>query len=486
MGASKEKKRRLEEKNAGVETKWDVREKENAEEKKKKKRNYIIGGVVAVFTVLILFFSSNFFYRTFAAVKIGDVGYSAPEYKYFYYDTYSSYYNMYYSYYGEYASYFMPDEETLKSATLENMQQITMLCDEANAAGFTLSDEVLAEIDKNMASVEEYAKNNNFTGVNNYLAANYGKGMNKELYRELLEKSYLAANYYSEVYNSYEYTDDELAAYYNEHENEYDKITYYVKFFDGAAVEDDPETTEDETVTQEEAMAEAKAEAEAYYADDPYAVFADSGEPTTSAGGDISSDYASWLTSKERSEGDVTLVETESGYYVVCFVARDDNDYDMVNVRHILIKPEEVDESAYENDDDYNAALEAADAAAKEKAQEIYDEWLAGDATEETFAAAADEYSDDSPEGGLYENVYKGQMVEEFEEWCFEPHEYGDTEIIETTYGYHIMYYVGLGDNYRLYTAENSMRSEDYNAWLEEKLATGYEVQETFLFRFAD
>ena len=64
-------------------------------------------------------------------------------------------------------------------------------------------------------------------------------------------------------------------------------------------------------------------------------------------------------------------------------------------------------------------------------------------ATEESFAALADEKSFDTAEGGLYEGVYKGQMVPEFENWCFDevrkPGHYG---MVKTTYGYHVMYFV--------------------------------------------
>ena len=45
--------------------------------------------------------------------------------------------------------------------------------------------------------------------------------------------------------------------------------------------------------------------------------------------------------------------------------------------------------------------------------------------------------------GGLYEDVAVGMMVEPFENWCFEEgRQYGDTGLVKTTYGYHIMYFV--------------------------------------------
>ena len=74
-----------------------------------------------------------------------------------------------------------------------------------------------------------------------------------------------------------------------------------------------------------------------------------------------------------------------------------------VNVRHILIQPEE--------DEDGNISDEAW-TAAEEKAQEILAEWEAGDADEESFGELANTYSADggsNTNGGLYEDVYPGQ-----------------------------------------------------------------------------
>ena len=110
-----------------------------------------------------------------------------------------------------------------------------------------------------------------------------------------------------------------------------------------------------------------------------------------------------------------------------------------VDVRHILLQPAEIGD-----DGEYT---EAAWTECQEDAQKLLDQWLAGDQTEESFAALANEHSMDpgsNTTGGLYEGVRLDQMVQPFEEWCFDAsHQYGDTDIVKTVYGYHIMYYVG-------------------------------------------
>jgi RNA polymerase subunit RPABC4/transcription elongation factor Spt4 len=135
------------------------------------------------------------------------------------------------------------------------------------------------------------------------------------------------------------------------------------------------------------------------------------------------------------------------------------SDIPNLNVRHILIEPEA--------DEDGEVSDEAWEAAAQ-KAQDILDEWLSGEATEDSFAALAETYSSDtssSANGGLYEDVYPGEMTTNFNDWCFdESRQPGDTGIVETSYGYHIMYFVSYTDEYYWKTVvENELRYSDYN-----------------------
>jgi hypothetical protein len=109
-----------------------------------------------------------------------------------------------------------------------------------------------------------------------------------------------------------------------------------------------------------------------------------------------------------------------------------------VDVRHILIQPVSATGATTFTDAEW--------AAAESKANDVLNEWLSKDPTEESFSAMAKTHSTDpgsASNGGLYENVYVGQMVPEFECWCFDAtRQYGDYGIVKTTYGYHIMYFV--------------------------------------------
>ena len=95
--------------------------------------------------------------------------------------------------------------------------------------------------------------------------------------------------------------------------------------------------------------------------------------------------------------------------------------------------------------------------------------WIA--ATEESFAALAEELSEDGgskSNGGLYQEIYHNQMVQTFNDWIFdESRQVGDTGIVETDYGYHVMYFSGENIPYWKVQVRNSLRNTDYNAWLE-------------------
>lgn len=104
-----------------------------------------------------------------------------------------------------------------------------------------------------------------------------------------------------------------------------------------------------------------------------------------------------------------------------------------VDVRHILI--------AFPQD-----ATAEEEAAAVATAQEIYAYWRAGPATEASFAQLAMERTEDfasAEDGGLYSEVWPGMTVPEFNDWIFdESRQHGDTDIVISQFGPHIMFFV--------------------------------------------
>ena len=187
-------------------------------------------------------------------------------------------------------------------------------------------------------------------------------------------------------------------------------------------------------------------------------------------------------TFETRTEGELKVIpyttgdgedEVINGYYVVRYGSSNDNTFAMKNVRHLLVQFVKLNDDGTPDTSTSTSTsttyTEAEKQYAKDEAEKLLKEWQEGEATEDSFIELVKEHSDDSnaSTGGLYENIYPGQMVESFEDWCYdEARKAGDVEIVETEYGYHIMYFVSdTEQTYRDYMITETMRAEDTNAW---------------------
>ncbi len=127
---------------------------------------------------------------------------------------------------------------------------------------------------------------------------------------------------------------------------------------------------------------------------------------------------------------------------------------DSVTVKHILVKVEE-------------GATDEEKQKAREKAGQILARVDAG----EDFNALVKEFSDDEgskDSGGEYTFSRGDPYVQEFKDWAFE-NQVGNTGIVETSFGYHIMKLVNRTEFEDVsQEAENTLKNEKYNDILEE------------------
>lgn len=521
MSASSDRRKRQEAIASGLDKKTNA-SLEEQKKQRKSKFNWIFGSiVVALLIAAILILNSNLFYTRTTAVQVGDKSYTTAQFNYYYK---TQYYN-FMQQYGSYASYFGLDtDQPLKSQTcnmmedggtwydyfkqsaLNMMAQVTALSEYANKNGIKLEESDTAEIDSEMSQLAENAVTNKYSSTKNYLSALFGRGCTEEVVRAEMERSALATKAYNTVRDSYTFTDAELEKEYQDNKDSFDLFSFDYYLVAAEKVASDKTTATDATGTDTdtadnsavtaETMAAAKATADniaaaAKTGDFTKAVSDQVADATPTAqtdvsGSNVASDYAEWIKSADRHAGDVTVVESaDNGYYVVKYNGRSDNHYQLAEARHILIKAAADDDGKYTDE---------AKAEAKAKLQEIYDEWLKGDKTEKSFAALAEKYSEDAgsnTNGGLYDEIYKGQTVEEFDKFCFaEGRKPGDTAIVygETSEyaGYHLVYYVGLNDElYSSYLAKNQLVSDKLNAWQTE-LFKNYTTTTKFPLRFAN
>ena len=467
----------------------------------------------------------NVLYKNNVAVTVGDHEVSSVELNYFFIDTVNDYINQF----GEYASYLLDTTtplnkqvidkesgETLADSLLKaaesTLKRTYALYDLAMEKGFKLDEEDEKAIDTLVTNMEFYAMYYGYGDVKSYLQGIYGNGSEVESYREYQRINLIADRYYAEYAETLDYNDEQIREYEagkdGEGENAKDRFHnfssvtysyYYVACNKWAPEKDDKGNKIEYTADQlKEAREKAKAAAEALAAgkfEDLAAFDKAIGEmeinkdektkPTASRFEDqlvpqvSHNDVREWLISKDLKEGDLTVIENSTGegdkkevkgYYVVRFGSLDENRFNLKDVRHILIKFEG---GKYNSTTGQTTFTDAEKKAALEKAEKIYNEWVKSGASEEDFKDLVEEHSGDTAsveDGGLYENVFPGQMVEKFEDFCYdENRKAGDHGIVESTYGYHIMFFVGDSDvTYRDFMIKAELRADELEEWLDD------------------
>ena len=361
-------------------------------------------------------------------------------------------------------------QEEAKSAAAE----VSMLAAEGEKAGYTMSADDQAQYDLYMESLANAAEAQDMS-VNKYIKLLYGSGTKLSDVEEYYTKRVYAAGYYNTVLEGFGIDDAAIEAYYNEHKEDYDMVEYYafdVKYEEGGE-------------------AKAKADAERLLAkmaadgSNFDATIQDyEGSDVVYAGGykevavsSVASAVKTWMEEAGRKAGDKAVVENTANkaYTVVVYLGSHLNDEYTVSVRHTLLTTEEIGTYTSETE---AQEIEARNAQVKAEAEALYTEWVNGGASEEAFIQMAKDHSEDgnASTGGLYSGVYMGQMVEAFQDWCFdESRQPGDHGIVETEFGYHIMYFVENEGLKYLSDIRATLESEKYNEYLTE-LNEVYEV----------
>ena len=518
MSASTEKKNRQAARQAGTDKKM-LAQQEAEKKAAKSRRRWTIGTiVVAILLVLIILLNSGFIYKHTPAARVGDRSYSPAELSYYYVNEYVDFINAngYYvsllgldpyqgiaslreqecSLLGEGATW----RDYFLNSTLSTLKSTTALSDYAKANGIELDESELAAIEERLSNDVLTAQSYGYANVNNYYGAQYGSGVNARTVRGLLTDAILADKAVSQYRDSLTFTPEELEEYYASLNGEKDVFDFAYYFIE--ARKEPTAEGEGEGSATEETMTEAFYEADSVKDSflDGYDIEdlterlnaaiesrSDTDRATVVegvAGSDLSI-FVDWLKDASRVPGDIDVVRDDDaqGYYVVVFIGRDDNHYRTANVRHILIMAEQSEDGTWSDE---------AKQAAYDRILEIKAEFEAGDQSEESFAALAEKYSEDpgsNTVGGLYENVYKGRMVEGFDEFCFAGHEHGDIAVVygsngSSYAGYHLVYYVGEGELYSDVLARQDMVVEPVNEFIA-SCQEGYDATLTFWSRFS-
>lgn len=373
MSASTERKNRQTARSEGSYAK-DINAKKEADKKKKQRTKWIIVGVaLVIFFAFAIYLNSGALYRSLDALTVkntevtvgdttisaGERGFSVAECNYVYHMQYISLMNTY----GDYASTLFKldtskplDEQECPSfmntegkenytwdryfrdATRSQLKQLAAYEAYAGQHDIKLDDDDLKEIDDTIASIAETAKKNNYGSVSKFLAANYGRGCNESVARDIMKLQALAAKVQTSITDVETYTAEQLAEKYDSVKDSYDKFTYSYYLVAAELPEHEHSEDEDEHAHEptDEAKAAAKATAEEILAklsdgtslaDAAKAVVTDAEikEQTDLAGSSVEAALSEWIKSADRKAGDTAVVDSDTGSYVVVFTKRDNN-----------------------------------------------------------------------------------------------------------------------------------------------------------------
>lgn len=520
MSASREKQNRR-----AAADRTDPKTAREAQRRKEEKRNSLLYGTIAAAFAIVVIASavwrSDLIPKMTTAISIDGQDYSAAEVSYYYQTAYRSFvnnsqYGYLLSYLGLNTSVSLKGQEITTNAAsmlglslpgvdagdgtsagggeasastgvtwhdyfldqaIENMTVIQATLKAADAEGFQAPAGVQVQYDDNMAALKATAMASGIS-VSQYLKGTFGAGVTEKIYGEQLMRVLRYSAYTDAYRDTLTYSGSELEAVYDADRNSFDHVAYEI-----ASISGDAESTEDADgnivePTEEESAAALEAARETAQAlldgidaggelealADGYedASYTENSAGSYSAGSVVSE----WLYDSARKDGDAAVLEEGTVQYVVVFHDRFRDEEPTIDIRHILVPLGAA--TLAEDDEGYAEEQARSKADAHAKAEELLSQWQSGEATEDSFAALAMKESTDGSkyDGGLYTEVYQGMMVTEFNDWCFDPSRRpGDTGVVDTQFGSHVMYFSGVNMERWQVQAASILRSEAYAAW---------------------
>lgn len=321
----------------------------------------------------------------------------------------------------------------LLSTTEKSVQDLLVLAEAADANGFSLTQEQKDDMEKELNAID---------------MSEYPDVVTKEDIRTCMEIQKKATYYNQQLQDSLENTEEEMDTYFQEHAKNYETCDYatFTFSYEAQSAQTGLYLTQEEAANYAKSLEACKdlsafqSWVSNYYKQSDQELsqleIQQAVEKTyqENIGYTEGSAISEWIFDENAAVGDSQIFQSESSNsFTICLLLTqpEREEAPTVNVRHILIRS-----------DSY-----ASDEEAKAQAEAIYQEWKNGAQTEDSFSELAEKYSEDTAEKGLYEDVYPGEMVTSFNDWCFDDaRKPGDTGIVESSYGYHILYFIQKND----------------------------------------
>jgi parvulin-like peptidyl-prolyl isomerase len=436
---------------------------ENAPETQKKKRLkkviLIAAAVIAVVGIAVGIIcgtlqKQGYFLRNGVAMKTENFEVTGQMMAYYVYTTFEGYYNQYGDALGLDPSVSLKKQQLNKDAswfdyfvleTKTKLREVLLFAEKATEQGLTLSDE-----DKEQ--ITAYVDTANISTYEDLFA------FSRDDLRKAMELTTLASKMYEKAVEKMDLSDEAVEKHFNENKKYFQYVDLDVISIPYGAngwfkeIKDAKSAADiiAKATTKKQFENLAKSLMTTIGATEQQALDQiESGKQKQVYFVDNNAVYT-WAFDTSRKELETYVHDTGSSYDVYQLITLPVVDETVkLNVRHILLSKETCD----------------TDLKAKEKAEELLAEWKKGEMTPAAFGELAKKYSEDpgsASAGGLYENVGQGEMVTAFNDWCFDKdRKVGDTEVIKSPYGYHVMYLEGNGQKQWQISAKNSLTTKN-------------------------
>ncbi len=447
-----------------------------------------------------------------AVLKLGDINIGEEEYEFFFRQSYSTVqnnaqlqfkeyvskklgeeYNENTDYYDEYFEAFMSEnpntfdfkapineqetkakdsdgntlswQDYIRNDALKTMSGYRVKYALAKKAGLELTDDVRYRVYDHIEGLRSAVKSGGYNTLTQYLKILFGDSCDEEFFKNELIREYTASKYDSFIKREYmkSYSDEEVKEQYEKNYQNYDYIDLLVY----EATGDNAKKTADKIAakaTDRVSFSSAVAEysnsssdnqslpaVPKYYIDQNY-----------------SSQLGEWAYNRERKEGDVSVFKTANGYSVAMVQKPVYTFENCVSYREIVLNKSDENGSALTGEQLENL---------RTKAETIYDNWKKGKANEDSFIyyAISNSQGSTASSGGLYECATESDMNEEVKNWAYESgRAYGDTELLESTDAYRIVFFVESYGDYWNYAVRSEKSTEKAQSELDTAESEAY------------
>ncbi|MBO5248152.1 MAG: peptidyl-prolyl cis-trans isomerase [Clostridia bacterium] len=454
--------------------------------------------IVALVCALVLLASialavvakNGYFRRNTVVMEIGDTEINAIEYNYGYYTALNNFYSQYYYYASSLGfdpstslksqdCYFDPEiswYDYFVNQTKTQFEEIYLIYNKAVEDGFTMTEESAKSLEDSIKDLENAAKEAKMS-VNKYLRSVYGPNITLNDYKEYVSRRLIFADFCEKYMDGLSYPTEEIEKYYSDNKKDLDVVSYYVYT---AKADTKNEKTAEEIAN---GIKDASTDVTSFLTALKGVVGEDTFEEKTylTEGATYTKDdqASEWLFDDARKAGDVTVIKTAATssastdtYKVICFVERGWETYRLATMRHILLSVTNLTNEDGSTIKDESGKAKTNDAEQKAAAEALLKQWKDGAATQDSFAALVKDNSNDTgsvENGGLYEDFDKKTMVSEITDWIWaEGRKEGDCEIVKTSYGYHLVYFVGYGEEKWNSDVVKTLKNNDYSDYLKE------------------